>query len=431
MFNAVLSRYRYVLQHSTEQHSYSEQCGGMNALKAEMERKRKATEELMKASSLQGEQPCSVANNKHIRFLSQRDVLRSQEMHHVREQRLLDERRGANSIESSLVDSSSSGGGAGSTCSSAYAAAADARDSQHHDDKKIIESSSARLAEDLQADADRVEAARKYESLRKLSADRIKQMLRSLGQPVTFFGETANERILRLQELQERIERLANETDDFKLDTKSGHNIRNVFIHGNGARARAAADDEDDDVDDSGNKGGKAFDPNAPEPIFHNAANMTDEMKVSKYFKRLLNWWDYDLSQRGSEGRLTAKGRLDNKTFRQCKDYMKPLFKLCLKQQVHPDILERLLEIVKCCETGDFRTANDAYIRVAIGNSAWPIGLTMVGIHERSSREKISSSNVAHAMNNELQRKYLTSVKRLVTFAQTKREDVAPSMKVL
>ena len=55
----------------------------------------------------------------------------------------------------------------------------------------------------------------------------------------------------------------------------------------------------------------------------------------------------------------------------------------------------------------------------------------MVGIHERSGREKIQTDKVAHVMNNELQRKYLTSVKRLITFAQSKRPDVPPSMKVL
>ena len=79
----------------------------------------------------------------------------------------------------------------------------------------------------------------------------------------------------------------------------------------------------------------------------------------------------------------------------------------------------------------DFLKANDHYLRCAIGNAAWPIGLTMVGIHERSGREKINTSKVAHVMNNELQRKYFTSVKRLMTFAQKKRPDVPPSMKVL
>ena len=34
-------------------------------------------------------------------------------------------------------------------------------------------------------------------------------------------------------------------------------------------------------------------------------------------------------------------------------------------------------------------------------------------------------------MNNELQRKYLTSVKRLISYAQSKAPDVPPSMKVL
>ena len=79
----------------------------------------------------------------------------------------------------------------------------------------------------------------------------------------------------------------------------------------------------------------------------------------------------------------------------------------------------------------DDRAANDQYLLAAIGNSAWPIGLTMVGIHERSGREKIQTNKVEHVMNNELQRKYLTSVKRLITFAQSKRPDVPPSMKVL
>ena len=45
-------------------------------------------------------------------------------------------------------------------------------------------------------------------------------------------------------------------------------------------------------------------------------------------------------------------------------------------------------------------------------------------------REKINDNKVAHVMNSELQRKYLTSVKRLMTYAQDKRKDVDPSKKV-
>ena len=75
--------------------------------------------------------------------------------------------------------------------------------------------------------------------------------------------------------------------------------------------------------------------------------------------------------------------------------------------------------------------ANDAYILVAIGNAAWPIGVTSVGIHTRTAREKVEQKNVAHVMNDEAQRKYLTSFKRLMKFEQDRRPDVAPSKKVL
>jgi hypothetical protein len=58
------------------------------------------------------------------------------------------------------------------------------------------------------------------------------------------------------------------------------------------------------------------------------------------------------------------------------------------------------------------------YVGLAIGNAPWPIGVTSIGIHERSAREKIGAQSQAHAMHDEETRKYLQSVKRLMTFAQ-------------
>ena len=51
--------------------------------------------------------------------------------------------------------------------------------------------------------------------------------------------------------------------------------------------------------------------------------------------------------------------------------------------------------------------ANDAYLQMAIGNAPWPIGVTMVGIHARTGREKIFSQSIAHVLNDETQRKYI------------------------
>ena len=57
-----------------------------------------------------------------------------------------------------------------------------------------------------------------------------------------------------------------------------------------------------------------------------------------------------------------------------------------------------------------------------VRDSAWPLGVTQVGIHERSAREKLheSEKKTAHIMSDEITRKYLQSIKRCLSFAQTR-----------
>lgn len=189
--------------------------------------------------------------------------------------------------------------------------------------------------------------------------------------------------------------------------------------------------DEDDDADDGEEERGHRFKGYDHTIHFSAMAHLAAEQVVHKFFKCLLKQWELDLQGRSEQEKRAAKGKLETRAQKQCKDYIRPLFKMCKQKTVPFDIITKLALMVKYCEEGNFRAANDEYIKTAIGNSAWPIGLTMVGIHERSGRERISTSKVAHIMNNELERKYLTSVKRLMTFAQNKRPDVAPSMKCL
>lgn len=66
----------------------------------------------------------------------------------------------------------------------------------------------------------------------------------------------------------------------------------------------------------------------------------------------------------------------------------------------------------------DYVRAHDKYIELAIGNAPWPMGVTMVGIHERSGRSKIFTSQVAHILNDETQKRYLQSMKRLISVCQ-------------
>lgn len=71
--------------------------------------------------------------------------------------------------------------------------------------------------------------------------------------------------------------------------------------------------------------------------------------------------------------------------------------------QALPDgILNNLVTMINFMKEGEFVKANDIYLLTAIGNAPWPIGLTMVGIHERSGIYEFScftpfwSSKVRH-----------------------------------
>jgi hypothetical protein len=82
------------------------------------------------------------------------------------------------------------------------------------------------------------------------------------------------------------------------------------------------------------------------------------------------------------------------------------------------DILNLLVELCGQLVRGEYMRANDAYLRMAIGNAPWPIGVTNVGIHSRTGREKIFAQNIAHVLNDETQRKYIQALKRLMTYCQ-------------
>ena len=85
-------------------------------------------------------------------------------------------------------------------------------------------------------------------------------------------------------------------------------------------------------------------------------------------------------------------------TAKQTEIYLKPLFKSLRKRELDKDILNCLTKIVEAMSMREYSLAGDYYIQMAVGNAPWPIGVTMVGIHERSAREKIFSNQVARML---------------------------------
>lgn len=271
--------------------------------------------------------------------------------------------------------------------------------------------------------------------IESLSSEQVMQTLRELGLPIQIFGEQHSHRRQRLREAMENQKNVMaglSEMEEFKLG--SGHGIRNTFLE----RDKKEANDEQASLQKAVTHDGatkseakKSAGKQGKDDKEDDADDDDPHKRIYRFFKGLLSQWEDDLALRPEAVKRTAAGRNETKTLKQCKDYIRPLFKLCKTRRLEPSLMSHILKIVDYCEEGEFVKANDAYIDVAIGRAAWPIGVTMVGIHARSGRAKIESANVAHVMNSELQRKYLTSVKRLMTYYQKKREDVAPSKKVL
>ena len=271
------------------------------------------------------------------------------------------------------------------------------------------------------------------DTLKQLTAQEVTVTLRRFGLPVRLFGESSTDILNRLADAMQGREAAMigqGEEDEFLLD--SAHRTRNVFLEKdhNGdetAPAVAAAAGAHSPRQDANSSATIA----ASSPKHEKEVTNDPPKQIYRYFKSLLKSWENDLALRPDAIKRTAAGKNETKTLKQCKDYIRPLFQMCKRRELEDNMQSHLLKIVIYCEAGEFVKAHDAYIDVAIGRAAWPIGVTMVGIHARSGREKIGSANVAHVMNSELHRKCLTSVKRLMSYDQRKRVDVDPSKKVM
>ncbi|KAG1654293.1 Pre-mRNA-splicing factor 18 [Nymphon striatum] len=146
--------------------------------------------------------------------------------------------------------------------------------------------------------------------------------------------------------------------------------------------------------------------------------NSQDQKAILAYLKFLLEVWGKYLNSRPNEEKASMIGKVANATFSQTQTYLKPLLRKLKKKLLPEDILIHLVVIVKYMLDKEYIKASDAYLQMAIGNAPWPIGVTMVGIHARTGREKIYAQHVAHVLNDETQRKYIQGLKRLMTQCQ-------------
>jgi pre-mRNA-splicing factor 18 len=240
------------------------------------------------------------------------------------------------------------------------------------------------------------------------SEEEVRSKLRDLGEPVTLFGETPAARLKRFKRLTGAV------------------------VEPNGPVPTTLPPVEEKDM-----KVGAV-----PKPEDKKARRYLYR-QLASYFNMVLREWERALADEGTHDTTAGKQALS--AMLSSKESMKAvsppsrflsgalislwcsleanrlqLFRKFEKGDLEESILKAIVEIVQAAQERRYVDANDGYLRLSIGKAAWPIGVTMVGIHERSAREKLHNGEKGHVMGDEVTRKYLQSIKRCLTFAQVR-----------
>ncbi|XP_065777215.1 pre-mRNA-splicing factor 18 isoform X4 [Muntiacus reevesi] len=224
-----------------------------------------------------------------------------------------------------------------------------------------------------------------------LSRQEVIRRLRERGEPIRLFGETDYDAFQRLR----KIEILTPEVNKgLRNDLKAAlDKIDQQYLNELVGGQEPGEEDTQNDL--------KVHEENTTieelEALGESLGKGDDHKDmdiITKFLKFLLGVWAKELNAREDYVKRSVQGKLNSATQKQTESYLRPLFRKLRKR------------------------ANDAYLQMAIGNAPWPIGVTMVGIHARTGREKIFSKHVAHVLNDETQRKYIQGLKRLMTICQ-------------
>ena len=232
--------------------------------------------------------------------------------------------------------------------------------------------------------------------------DELISKLRALAQPALLFGETHQRRLKRYKRLLKQ--KSAESTNLQKPKQQTNQPISTTI----------------ESVPPS-----DTLVPSTIPPPSDSEGRVLLARKMTTWFNLVLQNWGAALSSRSAATKSTFAGQSATTSYTQSLTQLRPLFRKleALPQNASvlpPDLLNPMVEIVRNAQNRRYVDANDGYLKLSIGKAAWPIGVTMVGIHERSAREKLNDGDKAHIMADEATRKILQSIKRCLSYAQTK-----------
>ncbi|CAF0708950.1 unnamed protein product [Brachionus calyciflorus] len=279
--------------------------------------------------------------------------------------------------------------------------------------KTMEQDESSRDSHDSESKLDKLNKEKEDTDKKILPRHEVIRRLRERNEPIRLFGETDLDSFKRLNLIETSEPKENGMRNDFRAAMeKSEQENLNELINSvdGGAENKGQIDVEvkDDGIDFN----------EILELAKKTRERNSDSQLILKYIKYILKHWGKTINSRSLDEKLTVKGKIETALHSQTSLYLKPLCRKLKTKTLPDDILDSLVKIFLQLIDRNYIKANEYFLEMAIGNSPWPIGATMVGIHARPGRERIASKHVAHVLNDETQRKYIQAVKRLISKCQ-------------
>jgi pre-mRNA-splicing factor 18 len=209
------------------------------------------------------------------------------------------------------------------------------------------------------------------QELLDLTDEQVVERLRARNQPIIYFAESMLERLQRLTKLEteqplkpeiestidktlEKDAVVPNTTDTLETKAVTANTIKNDAI--------------------------TEIDTTIINVKLHESNPTLNASLVTIYLTRILQEWGEYLDARPDNEKRTAQGRLALSTQSQSAGFLKPFFKKLRKKTLPDEVVAIVTEICDLAQKREYMRANDAYVRLAIGNAAWPIGVAGASI---------------------------------------------------
>lgn len=163
--------------------------------------------------------------------------------------------------------------------------------------------------------------------------------------------------------------------------------------------------------------------------------DMSDMIRA--WVRKCLKSWEKELADLPDEDKKMPIIKTAIAAHRQVRRDVRPLQKRLRVYAMDPGLLDKLHTIVSRAEQREYRSAAEAYIDLTVGKAAWPLGFghggsmlmeDAIGLHDRENLMKNKQlKDVSSQLNDEVTRKYVQSLKRLMNQAQKYWPPDAPS----